>query len=258
MQKKFTCLLLVIVAAFLVTPETELFAGSPSKKQSGQPATVQIAGESGAFLETLNTMKKRKKKRKKGKGSSKGGGATFDRGVSVISLGYGFPNLNKSLFNAYKSFGDFKVEGSGPFHAKFEYGINESLGIGLSINTVNAKTTWTDSYEEFDTVSFQYVTYNYSKGFDYFSLAANIRMNYHFFTNENLDVYVGLGLGYNFAKSEFFADWEDAPDLTLKSILPLGFEITGGMRYYFSENFGLYLESGLAKSVIQGGLSIKF
>ncbi len=251
-------MLVVIMAAFLITPENELLAGSPGKNQAGQPAVLQPAGESGAYLETLNTMKKRRKKRKKGKSRSKGGGTAFDQGVSVISLGYGFPNLNKSVFKVYKSYLGYKVEGSGPFHAKFEYGITESLGIGLSINTVNAKASWKDTYEEFDTVTFQYVEKEYTEGFKYFSLAANIRLNYHFVTNENLDVYAGLGLGYNNAKYEYFSDYELSPVLSLSSIFPLGFEITAGLRYYFTPNIGIYVESGLAKSAFQGGLAIKF
>ena len=34
----------------------------------------------------------------------------------------------------------------------------------------------------------------------------------------------------------------------------MGFETTIGARYYFTDNIGLYAETGLAKAVIQAGL----
>jgi hypothetical protein len=35
-------------------------------------------------------------------------------------------------------------------------------------------------------------------------------------------------------------------------------ELTIGARYFFTENIGLYAELGAAKTVVQGGLAVKF
>jgi hypothetical protein len=40
--------------------------------------------------------------------------------------------------------------------------------------------------------------------------------------------------------------------------MPFGMELTFGFRYFFAPNFGLYAEVGAAKSVAQGGISVKF
>jgi len=257
-MKKTLLIVAFILFAFCLTG-----AAGGNVKKSALPGskgtsflTFNNAGLSlGEDDDSYTDLMKKKKKRKKGKGK-KGGGAAFDQGNVVVSLGYGMPNLTKSVYKAYESFIGYKVTGFGPMHIKFEYGVSEKFGVGLSVNTVSTKVSWTDTYE--DWVDTAYVETTYESGVKFNAIAFNIRGNYHFVNTDKLDVYGGLGLGYNNSKSEFYSDDPDALVLSVSAFIPLGLEFSVGTRYFFTDNIGAYIECGLAKSVIQGGLSIKF
>jgi hypothetical protein len=172
-----------------------------------------------------------------------------EEGNMVFSIGYGVPNLTKSLYSAYDSYTNFSVTGIGPLHFKFEYFLSESFGVGLVVNYVNTSATWKD--ENFAGILYK-TTYNYS------SLAFNMRFNWHFYTNDHFDIYGGSGIGYRVNKYEYIdEDPNGLTDWSRPSFFPLGFELTVGMRYFFMENIGVYMEVGAAKSILQFGVAIK-
>ena len=174
---------------------------------------------------------------------------SFEEEKMYISLGYGGPNLSASLFKVYESLVGYKVTGVGPIHAKFEYAVSDKIGIGASLNFVNTNVQW-------DVIS---GSETYEQGYKYMALAANARINWHFVDNDKLDVYYGLGLGYNYSNSEFYTSVPNGLEDATFSIsgIPIGFETTFGVRYLFTDNIGIYAEFGWAKSVAQGGLIFK-
>ncbi len=183
------------------------------------------------------------------------------QGNSIFSLGYGFPNLGKSLYKAFNTNNDFKVKGIGPIHFKYEYMLSDKIGIGASINFVKFGATYSDtnSGDSMDinenwvhwskTTKYSLATKNYS---------ALVRFNYHFYTEDNLDVYFGVGAGFRGTKSTFSSVPTD-PNFSFNSkiAIPVGMETTLGLRYFFTENIGAYTEIGLGKSLIQFGACFK-
>ncbi|MCX6273371.1 MAG: hypothetical protein NTU44_19555 [Bacteroidetes bacterium] len=255
MKKTFTILILF---CFVVSTGSYAKTGQPKKHEAGNPLAMPYSiGNADPFSTQVNfnsyneMMKKKRRKKKSGRKSK--GGSSFDQGNIVISAGYGFPNLTKSVYKAYSSYLDYKVTGTGPIHVKVEYGITESFGIGLSVNNVSTKVSWQD--EGYDTA---FNPVKYESGFKFHAIAFNVRGNYHFIREDNLDLYAGLGLGYNSSKSEYYTnDPYSLGNLTISALIPLGLEFSVGIRYYFTDNIGVYMEVGAAKSIIQGGLAIK-
>ncbi len=166
----------------------------------------------------------------------------FKEGDNIVSIGYGFPNLNKSLFKAFDTYTEFKVTGIGPLHLKAEHAITDNFGIGLSINGVSSTMSYKDA--------------SYSYKYAWTSVKFNARFNYHFVSSETFDPYIGIGAGYGFASGKWSGT--GTSNTTIKNPLAIGFEGTAGCRYYFSPNIGAYAEIGLAKSVMQAGLCFKF
>jgi opacity protein-like surface antigen len=168
----------------------------------------------------------------------------FSKGAVIVSAGYGFPNLQKTLFNLYNIYTGYTVKGFGPAHAKIEYGVNDYIGIGLAINYVNSSVSFTDQY-------------NYKLAYNNFKV--NLRTNVHYGTAEKIDFYSGLGVGYG--NSSFNWTTNDPDGVPSESVIipiNIGFEATTGARYFFTDNIGMYAEIGLAKSIIQIGASFKF
>jgi opacity protein-like surface antigen len=175
-----------------------------------------------------------------------------------VSIGIGAPNLPKFYFNKFDYQNKFKASGTGPFHLKYENRVKTWLGIGLSINHMTYKISYTDNAT--DTVRGVIVPNNVEISSN--NTAFNFRTNLHFINPEKydkLDVYFGIGLGFKVGKLRVSSDYEGyTPSFKLPSINKFGFETTLGMRYFFDKNLGLYSEIGIAKSIVQIGLTARF
>jgi len=92
--------------------------------------------------------------------------------------------------------------------------------------------------------------------------AVNLRGNLHFINpekNDKLDIYMGIGFGLRFGKFNVSSQYaEFTPSVKLPNLSKIGFETTLGARYFLTDNIGVYAEFGPAKSLIQGGLSVRF
>jgi hypothetical protein len=194
------------------------------------------------------------------RGGGSGDGA-FGEGKIVISAGYGFPNLGKTVLKTWENDPDnlnFKATGFGPMHFKAEYGLSDKIGIGLSVNQVSFAANWEDQYEEYNSSNGTYTTVTYKEKLKYSSTAINGRLNIHFGDSEKLDAYWGIGGGYKLSSWKFTSENPNRPDESIPGFIPVSFETTFGVRYYFTPNIGFYSEIGYAKSIIQAGISAKF
>lgn len=179
------------------------------------------------------------------------GGEAFAKGKMVFSFGYGFPNLGKAIVNFIigSNATDVKATGFGPLHFRGEYGLSDGVGLALSVNYIAYGVKWTtyDSYTG---------TIPFSNELSYSSLSVLGRINFHFGTTDKLDPYFGVGAGYRNGIWKLTSTDPDLQDDKAHGFSPFGFETTIGLRYYFTEGFGMYTELGIAKSVIQLGLAV--
>ncbi|MBW8050795.1 MAG: hypothetical protein FVQ77_10765 [Cytophagales bacterium] len=186
-------------------------------------------------------------------GGGEQGDLSFGTGTVAITAGYGFPNLGlavlKSIENQTGVTG-WTAFGLGPIHFRAEYGLSDKVGFALSVNYVSFGAEYTE--DDF----FTGATYNYTVSFSSISFLG--RINVHFATTEKLDAYWGIGAGYRTGTWKFESNEPNYIPDVIKTPIPVGFETTLGLRYYFTDNIGAYIEIGAAKSLMQGGLAVKF
>jgi hypothetical protein len=174
----------------------------------------------------------------------------FSRGTNMMSLGYGFPNLQKSVLMLLENQQNFRATGTGPVHFRYESGLSNTWSLGASINVSLYGAEWLDS--------------GFKARLNVTTYSVLFRINNYFLNEENVQVYGGLGAGYR-ARSAIYNNSkpgaiksEDVNTLMSKVTLPIGFEATIGLRGRFASGFGGYIELGLAKSIIQSGLYFSF
>ena len=165
--------------------------------------------------------------------STTGFAQAFEKGTSVVSLGYGVGNLSKFIFNEIrKNTQQFDYRSTGPFLGKYEYGVTDHIGVGISIAHVGVNASFGKMIE--DTL--------YTGSLAWRNTSVLGRVNYHFAQSERLDVFLGAGIGFRFGRSKLDVDYE-RPDVIgiprIPVIFPLGFETTVGVRYFLLENVGL-------------------
>lgn len=178
----------------------------------------------------------------------------FPEGSNSISVGYGGVTFIGSISKNFDQYADVGYKGMGPVYFKYEHAVTDNLGLGL--NVAYAENEWNYKYTDTD-ANGNTGTYTERTTRSTYSVLA--RLNYHIGSQEKFDPYIGLGLGYRDAKWNYDSNNPNGTSgVELKGLMPLGMELTLGMRYFFTENIGLYAEVGGAKSVVQGGLSVKF
>jgi opacity protein-like surface antigen len=179
----------------------------------------------------------------------------FQQGKSSIQLGYGFGNFSQAYFQTYETNypDEFSYKGTGPFFVKYEYAVTDKIGLGLNIAYIGAEVSYVDKGHVTTSGAF------YKQTITWTSTSFLARMNLHFGDNEKFDPFWGFGMGYRTGTYKYddndpnYDNSEKA-----KSIIPFGFETTVGARFYFTDNIGIYAETGLAKAVFQGGITLNF
>ena len=184
------------------------------------------------------------------------GAQDFVKGGNYITVGFGIDPYhgNNGVGNA---FGTYKKSGIGPVIATYERGITDVLGIGrIGVGGSFAKSWYTqkDKYGNIEDV------YRTSR-FSFMAKAA-----YHFeFGIEKMDVYAGIAAGAHFYtdKNVYYSPFNSSANsqgyVTSSSSYarPSHYEFIG-IRYYFSESFGVYAEVGYGLAALTGGIVFSF
>jgi opacity protein-like surface antigen len=173
---------------------------------------------------------------------------SYENGDMFFVGGFGFGNLLVSAFEASGNGNDLieKRTTIGPLFFKFEQALSENVGFGVNVALLSLKNEWTDATDP--------GIYGTGK---YTGWSALARVNYHFKPGKFFDPYMGFGMGYRNDKvtetstdpnnPRFDTDVTDIP-------INLGMDLTLGFRMMFSENLGIYMETGMSKGVVQLGL----
>jgi opacity protein-like surface antigen len=176
---------------------------------------------------------------------------SFEEGQNALSFGYGVGTFFGGIFSTYADQTDYKYTNTGPLYVKYESAVTDRLGLGINLAYAQYKLSYT--YENFGSGN----TYLETDTYTTYSILA--RLNFHFGDVDHFDPYWGFGVGFRDGKFKYEStDPDGTNDLDISFNFPFGFETTIGSRYLFTDNFGIYLETGIAKSVLQFGLTAKF
>lgn len=177
---------------------------------------------------------------------------------NFVNVGYGFGNITQTLIKtAVNESNDVNASATslGPIFLKFEHALADNIGIGLNVAYASANAIYRyDNQTITDGSALLVEELNWS------STSFLLRFNYHFGQNDKIDPYLGLGAGYRTGNWDATNNDPQRDETSLEILSPVNFglDMTFGSRFLFTENFGAYVEVGLAKAVIQGGLTVKF
>jgi opacity protein-like surface antigen len=172
---------------------------------------------------------------------------------TYMSVGVGFGSLILNNSIGQNSTNE-SVRNTGPFYAKIENAVSDRLGFGMNIAYSNVK------------YSRDYINYLYQgnatiqiiepEEVDINLVAILARINWHYGSNNKLDPYMGLGMGYRNISYRYIkrSKYNTSDDFKNLNMIPLGFEFTIGARFLFNESWGGFTEFGFAQSVGQFGL----
>ena len=162
--------------------------------------------------------------------------SSFSKGERIITIGHGNTSWYQSAMILYNYSYEKTFDALGPLHIKYEYGLTDKIGIGVSF-----------CYHKYHDINNQPVL-----GYRFIG-----RINYHFFANKRFDTYCDLGVGAGRFTTNYVLE-SSPPQIITDKLNTLEMESGLGGRYYFTKNIGLYVEAGIGKTIFQGGIAIAF
>lgn len=169
----------------------------------------------------------------------------FEKGSSIISLGYGIGNEWKGFLEDFTDYPDnsYKVSNNGTYTLIYEYGFGDRISAGVALGYSQVEGNFDGA----------------GTGFTFTEKLTNLsilaRANYHLGKFKKFDPYVGGGIGY------FHFNYENSKPEIIESKSPgaFGYSAQLGLRYYFIPQLAAFGEVGyVGGSLVQLGATFKF
>lgn len=182
---------------------------------------------------------------------------SFDKGTTAVNLGIGLGGYRYSYLTGYSS--NYSV--SPAMNASIEHGVgylgDAVIGIGGYLGYKTAKYEYTNNYSN--------RSYHYDRRWTNTVVGLRGSVHYNeFHSNDQLDLYAGLMLGYN------IGSYKDKSTYTYNGVVTdynenlknttsfFTYSTYIGGRYFFTESIGAYLELGWGVTAINLGLTARF
>ena len=172
-------------------------------------------------------------------------------GDNSINVYYGF-SLSNTLIKAFASVEqiNLKTKTQGPVGFVYERMLTHVIGLGAEFGYLKGEFSFQEK------IPFSNELYDYE--FNYRSIRAQLRSNFHFARSERFDAYGLASVGVNSLKYTYVTnDPYYIPDINLSAMV-FSLKVGLGLRYFIVENFGLHAEFALGAPIFCGGLSVKF
>jgi opacity protein-like surface antigen len=178
------------------------------------------------------------------------------QGNNSVNLYYGL-NLSKAFYKSVLSGvdEDIKYGGIGPIGIVYEHLMTDVVGLGAEVGYSSFSMTYKETDANPTTGNLEY----YNAKWQFATLRAMVRLNFHFINNPNFDMYALISAGYRHLNASYTFDSPYYSDsYHVPNFIPFGIKPGLGMRYFFTDNIGLNLELAAGTPVLCGGLSLRF
>jgi hypothetical protein len=169
----------------------------------------------------------------------------FDPSVN-ISIGYGFPNLDKSelagFYGAYKG----SASQTGPFMGSIDYQFSRFMSIGIMATHGKVSAPY---------YNYGSTTPAFTGNLDNWSVMLNIVR--YIPGGKVVSPYLRTAIGVNIW-NEDYADVSGNKVAVAGDPFPLAYQASLGAKFNLSKSAGLFVEAGYGKYILNGGLSFKF
>ena len=163
-----------------------------------------------------------------------------------VSIGYGFPNLDKYLLTDFYNYYSGSGTQSGPIIASVDYHFTPRMAIGVMVN--------------YGKISRPYYSYNSGEQAFTGSLtntAVMLNFTRYMGMSQKIVPYTRTAIGINTGQSKYLASdgskAADADDAT-----SLAYQVGLGVKFNAGKHGGFFVEAGYGKYILSAGLSMKF
>ncbi len=164
-----------------------------------------------------------------------------------VSIGYGFPNLDKYLLNDFYGYNTGSATQTGPIIASLDYHFAPRMAIGVMVN--------------YGKVSRPY--YDYNTGVQDFTGSLTntaVLLNFTRYmggASQKVVPYTRTAIGFNTGEAKYLnADGSKAANTDDGTTL--AYQVGLGVQVNATKNGGFFVEAGYGKYIVAGGVKLKF
>lgn len=166
-----------------------------------------------------------------------------------ISIGYGFPNLDKYQFAQTYQYYNQPYTAIGPVMGSVDYRFSRATAIGLLITSGSSKADYYDYNSSGNQPSFTGTLNSTAIMLDL--------VNYMPVNNPKVTPYLRTALGVN-VWNERYTDGSGNKMNFSSNPSDFAYQISLGSNFYIADHFGFFVEAGYGKYILNAGLSLKF
>jgi len=166
-----------------------------------------------------------------------------------ISLGYGFPNLDKNQLAVFANSYSGTTTQHGPITGSVDYQFSPNMSIGVMGTYGKVSAPYYD-YNSSGTVP------SFTGSLENWSIMFNL-MSYFPSYNHHVEPYIRTAVGIN-SWNQNYLDPGGNKVIELTDPSQFAYQASLGARFNLSKQAGLYLEAGYGKYILNGGLAFKF
>jgi len=168
--------------------------------------------------------------------------------VVELSVGYGFPNLDKTSMPEYYETYHNTPSQVGPFAGSLNYRFSHSTSIGLLVThgTVNAPYYATNTNS---------ATPAFNTRLDNWAFMLNL-VNY-LPGNNVVSPYIRLAIGVNSWQQDYTDAYGNKISMEPTNLPDLAYQVSLGAKFKLTKNSAFFVEAGYGKYIVEGGLTFK-
>jgi hypothetical protein len=166
-----------------------------------------------------------------------------------LSIGYGFPNLDKNELLHFYNFYRGNTDQTGPIHASIDYQFNRSTSVGVMVAYAKASAP----YFDYNSSSSAIPAFN-GKLEDWSILFNMVR---YIPAGRVVSPYLRTAIGVSLW-DESYIDSSGAKVVNPEKPNMLAYQVSLGTKINFSNQSGIFIEAGYGKYIVSGGLTFKF
>ena len=166
-----------------------------------------------------------------------------------LSIGYGFPNLDKNFLPEFTDAYKGTISQQGPVTAAFDYQFSPVTSIGVMGTYGKVSVPYYDITSNGNDPAFNGNIENWSVMFNMMTFIPS--------RQKAVSPYLRTAIGINNYKQEYlYPDGQSAA--TVPNPSELAYQVSLGARLNLSPKAGFYVEGGYGKYILNGGLTLRF
>lgn len=166
-----------------------------------------------------------------------------------ISIGYGFPNLDKNHLVDFYSFYKGSASQAGPITGAIDYQFSPNVSLGL-LGTYGKVSAPYYNFTSSSNVP------DFTGKLENWSVMLNMMTYFPTYTRK-VEPYMRIALGVNNWKQNY-VDETGAKVYDSDNPSEFAYQASLGARFNISKNASVYIEGGYGKYILNGGLTLKF